>query len=52
MPHGHEKVRSHEEENLAEFDDFLVIDVTGRLEHQKQRLSVPLELGPIPTIEP
>jgi hypothetical protein len=47
MPHGNEKVRPYEEEDLAELNDLLGIDVAGRLEHQKKRIAVPFELGPL-----
>jgi hypothetical protein len=47
MSHSNEKARPHEEQDLAQFDDLLGIDVTGRLEHQKKQIFVSFELGPL-----
>src|SRR5919107_3877657 len=45
VAHGHYEVFSHKEVDFAELDPLLLVQVTGRLEHEEERLPVALQLG-------
>src|SRR3712207_2486639 len=47
VAHAHHKVFSHKEVDLAELDPLLLVQVTGRLEHEEERIAVALQLGPL-----
>src|SRR5215207_11325212 len=45
VAHTHYEVFSHKEVDFAELDLLLLVQVTGRLEHDEERLPVALQLG-------
>src|SRR5918993_3098161 len=47
VAHAHHEVFSHKQVDFAELDPLLLVQVTGRLEHDEERLSVALQLGPL-----
>src|SRR5215217_8716130 len=47
MTYGHYEVFSHKEVDFAELDPLLLVQVTGGLEHEEERLPVALQLGPL-----
>src|SRR5918994_1554329 len=47
VAHAHHEVFSHKEVDLAELDHLLLVQVTGRLEHEEERIAVALQLGPL-----
>src|SRR5918995_2016539 len=47
VAHAHHEIFSHKEVNLAELDPLLLVQVAGRLEHDKERIPVALQLGPL-----
>src|ERR687897_1534325 len=47
VAHAHHEIFSHKEVNLAELDPLLLVQVTGRLEHEEERIAVALQLGPL-----
>src|ERR671913_1206238 len=47
VTHAHYEVFSHKEVNFAELDPLLLVQVAGRLEHDKERIPVALQLGPL-----
>src|ERR687898_3112189 len=47
MAHAHYEVFSHKEVDFAELDPLLLVQVAGRLEYDKERIPVALQLGPL-----
>src|SRR5215216_8073559 len=47
VAHAHYEVFSHKEVDFAELDPLLLVQVAGRLEHDKERIPVALQLGPL-----
>src|SRR5829696_5874486 len=47
VAHAHYEVFSHKEVDFAELDPLLLVQVTGRLEHDEERIYVALQLGPL-----
>src|SRR5918993_1026170 len=47
VAHAHYEVFSHKEVDFAELDPLLLGRVAGRLEHDKERIPVALQLGPL-----
>src|ERR671914_687683 len=47
VAHAHYEVPSHKKVDFAELDPLLLIQVAGRLEHDKERIPVALQLGPL-----
>src|SRR5215218_9983768 len=47
VAHAHYEVFSHKEVDFAELDPLLLVQVTGRLEHDEERIPVALQLGPL-----
>src|SRR5215212_3006232 len=47
VAHGHHEVFSHEDVYFAELDPLLLVQVTGGLENDEERLPVALQLGPL-----
>src|ERR687893_888509 len=47
VTHAHYEVFSHKEVDFAELDPLLLVQVTGRFEHDEERLPVMLQLGPL-----
>src|SRR5215211_683637 len=47
VAHAHYEVFSHKEVDFAELDPLLLVQVTGRLEHDEERPPVALQLGPL-----
>src|SRR5215204_4690226 len=47
VAHAHYEVFSHKEVDFAELDPLLLVQVTGRLEHDEERIPVVLQLGPL-----
>src|SRR5919112_3145393 len=47
VAYAHYEVFPHKEVDFAELDPLLVVQVAGRLEHDKERIPVTLQLGPL-----
>src|SRR5215211_700878 len=47
VAYGHHEVFSHEYVDFAELDPLLLVQVTGRFEHDEEGLPVALQLGPL-----
>src|ERR671910_2607941 len=47
VAHAHYEVFSHKEVDFAELDPLLLVQVAGRLEHDKERIPVALQLVPL-----
>src|SRR5215204_876661 len=47
VAHAHHEVFSHKEVDFAELDFLLLVQVTGWLEHNEERIPVALQLGPL-----
>src|SRR5918995_5623139 len=47
VAHAHYEVFSHKEVDFAELDPLLLVQVAGRLENDKERIPVALQLGPL-----
>src|ERR671921_3037111 len=47
VAHAHHEVFSHKEVDFAELDSLLLVQVTGRLEHDEERIPVAFQLGPL-----
>src|SRR5919107_2737027 len=50
VAHAHHEVFSHKEVDFAELDPLLLVQVTGRLEHEEERIAVALQLGPLVSV--
>src|SRR5919107_2664967 len=47
VAYAHYEVFPHKEVDFAELDPLLLVQVAGRLEHDKERIPVALQLGPL-----
>src|SRR5215207_4294328 len=47
VAHAHHEVLSHKEVDFAELDSLLLVQVAGRLEHDKERIPIAFQLGPL-----
>src|SRR5215211_8031364 len=47
VAHAHHEVFSHKEVDFAELDSLLLVQVAGRLEHDKEHIPIALQLGPL-----